>query len=418
MSELSCPICYEPFDDLRKPLVLPHCGHSLCRACLDHIFDSSQNTVRCPIDRTFFDIEEEELGSIPKNFSLLTLVERGIEKRKQGKVRSLCDRHQKKLSLYNFEEKKAVCIQCVLRNESKGTIEEIKEIVSRNRKPIEQLRKEIGEFVSWSAELTNRLSAKIEQSLRKKKTEVWRKIDDFFDRVHHKLFEEIEARRGCVRNMVSKLLTKRHQPLRSEILKFKPASQKLSEEVSTLESKNQNAEKFIEEVASGFELKLQSLRDSMEDLQKIQKRDLKQFEERLSKLNLQFSMKFESKKLGQMVDELIQVTGVPGLFFSGHHLSSHRSVDNLHCEEKTRFSRIKSVSSLIFNRDNIDQNRRGFYTRMLPMLRQSSSEAINQTNRSFLSIPVSRLELVDVDSQVWPENSHSEIDLDLPFNFN
>nr|5FEY_A Chain A, E3 ubiquitin-protein ligase TRIM32 [Homo sapiens]5FEY_B Chain B, E3 ubiquitin-protein ligase TRIM32 [Homo sapiens] len=45
---LECPICMESFTEEQLRPKLLHCGHTICRQCLEKLLASSINGVRCP----------------------------------------------------------------------------------------------------------------------------------------------------------------------------------------------------------------------------------------------------------------------------------------------------------------------------------------------------------------------------------
>ena len=64
---LTCPVCFEYYEEkLHKPLVLA-CGHSLCRPCAVKI---SKDSLVCPLDRV---VDLREIGAIPENRFILQM---------------------------------------------------------------------------------------------------------------------------------------------------------------------------------------------------------------------------------------------------------------------------------------------------------------------------------------------------------
>ncbi|CAL4136622.1 unnamed protein product, partial [Meganyctiphanes norvegica] len=66
-SAYSCPICFDTYSSVgREPVMLPRCGHTLCRVCLVSI-----PTTSCPICRTVH--FGTPLNLLPTNFIVLNL---------------------------------------------------------------------------------------------------------------------------------------------------------------------------------------------------------------------------------------------------------------------------------------------------------------------------------------------------------
>lgn len=69
---LKCNVCLSSFDsNFHKPLLLPSCGHTFCRFCLDTLHKQSKNS--CPECRKQNAVISVNL--LPTNFSLLALAE-------------------------------------------------------------------------------------------------------------------------------------------------------------------------------------------------------------------------------------------------------------------------------------------------------------------------------------------------------
>ncbi|XP_042885112.1 uncharacterized protein LOC122261506 [Penaeus japonicus] len=69
---LKCNVCLHGFDsNVHKPLLLPKCGHSFCRLCLDTLYKQSKTS--CPECRKQDALISVEL--LPTNFALLSLAE-------------------------------------------------------------------------------------------------------------------------------------------------------------------------------------------------------------------------------------------------------------------------------------------------------------------------------------------------------
>lgn len=74
---LSCPICYNEFDEnVHKPISLG-CSHTVCKTCLNKLHRKA-----CPFDQTAINTD---IDVLPVNFALLQLVGAQV-----GAPRSLC----------------------------------------------------------------------------------------------------------------------------------------------------------------------------------------------------------------------------------------------------------------------------------------------------------------------------------------
>ncbi|KAL7978474.1 hypothetical protein Chor_004291 [Crotalus horridus] len=78
---LSCPICYNEFDEnVHKPISLG-CSHTVCKACLSKLHRKA-----CPFDQTAI---HTDIDSLPVNFALLQLVGAQVPERQAVKLSNL-----------------------------------------------------------------------------------------------------------------------------------------------------------------------------------------------------------------------------------------------------------------------------------------------------------------------------------------
>ncbi|XP_041722243.2 E3 ubiquitin-protein ligase TRIM21-like [Coregonus clupeaformis] len=111
--ELSCPICFEFFQD---PVSLK-CQHSFCRSCLETPTWIQQKQCECPVCRRRHSMDD--LQPSMSNMNLRNIVEaylqreekEGSEGRAVGLV--VCATHNKKLRFFCEECEKLVCAVCV-----------------------------------------------------------------------------------------------------------------------------------------------------------------------------------------------------------------------------------------------------------------------------------------------------------------
>ena len=98
-----CPICYEHFhNDSHIPLLLPSCGHTICKSCLTEIQEKIDQ-LTCPICRSK---SKADLKGLPVNFALLDLAEKMISNK--------CSVHKLDLVAYCKDDDKVLCGACIL----------------------------------------------------------------------------------------------------------------------------------------------------------------------------------------------------------------------------------------------------------------------------------------------------------------
>lgn len=118
--ELSCPVCFEPYDPNPKseclPKTLPLCGHTLCSKCLCTIIKDKKDQATCPIDQQRLmeswriSISESAIESkFPTNFLVMSLLNKMAS---QGESSKQCILHKKSLDSLCFTDKELICKEC------------------------------------------------------------------------------------------------------------------------------------------------------------------------------------------------------------------------------------------------------------------------------------------------------------------
>ena len=67
--EITCPICYENYNDREKIPRILSCGHTFCQNCLMDL--RTTNILTCPTCRTYFSPDVKQLI---KNFTILDYI--------------------------------------------------------------------------------------------------------------------------------------------------------------------------------------------------------------------------------------------------------------------------------------------------------------------------------------------------------
>ncbi|XP_062391351.1 zinc-binding protein A33-like [Sardina pilchardus] len=106
---LSCPVCCEVFKD---PVVLT-CNHSVCKACLQTLWDT-RGSRECPVCRTKSSDDFPPVNLMLKNLceSLLCGGDGGTSDTVSGESGVLCSLHGEKLKLFCLDTQQLVCVVC------------------------------------------------------------------------------------------------------------------------------------------------------------------------------------------------------------------------------------------------------------------------------------------------------------------
>ena len=124
--EVTCPICYDPYNDKEKIPRILSCGHTFCQNCLLDLRTS--NILTCPTCRTYFSPDVKQLI---KNFTILDalysekaqvlmaqLEKNGSEETKEELMAAqteFCAKHPQKKTKYFCEmDQINVCSKCIV----------------------------------------------------------------------------------------------------------------------------------------------------------------------------------------------------------------------------------------------------------------------------------------------------------------
>ena len=62
-----CSLCFNNYEDNRKPLILISCGHTYCEICLEKIFENNKKEIVCPECKLITNLPENNINKLPKN---------------------------------------------------------------------------------------------------------------------------------------------------------------------------------------------------------------------------------------------------------------------------------------------------------------------------------------------------------------
>lgn len=153
VSTATCPVCFDCFNSEElQPLILPKCGHTVCKKCLNHIVRSS-TLVKCPVCRK---INPTDLTKIPVNYALLDYSE-------VNEATQICSKHKLEIVGYCIEDSEVLCGACVMEHQSHECYAlddlRVKEIAESNKKGLDCEEEQLGNLKETWLKAQNELES-------------------------------------------------------------------------------------------------------------------------------------------------------------------------------------------------------------------------------------------------------------------
>jgi zinc-RING finger domain/B-box zinc finger len=237
---MDCPECKQEFDEnFHIPMILTACGHTICELCLKNRY--KKKNIVCP--QCSVSTVAQNLNILPSNLALLQL--------KQEKVlKNNCAKHNKPIEAYCCNDKILTCITCLLEDGHKS--HELASVPKAAKK-----QKELLKNYSASALQNKEFISKEIKDIKEKQNSVistYNKLQQDFTM----LFE-----------VIRKILVEKEAQIQEKIKKT------LDEEVSKISLKNQELEKFLENIENfRLELEISDKENDIDNIQKYSKREL------------------------------------------------------------------------------------------------------------------------------------------------
>ena len=115
---LTCPLCYEVFEeDDRQPKGLP-CYHSICYECLDrYVKKNTEEDYHCPMCQAIFTVPRDGVEALPTNVSLKNMLELLPDEKNNNEddlLKPVCQQHGCKECVFVCREcRVGLCNSCI-----------------------------------------------------------------------------------------------------------------------------------------------------------------------------------------------------------------------------------------------------------------------------------------------------------------
>ena len=204
MDDLTCPVCLERYNSSNDPLILPHCGHTICKQCLDTLLH--QSACVCPIDRKPLQISSNcfSIHSWPKNFALMNIIEKYAHKNAKIKT-TKCKLHDKSRKFVCRScNNDLICFKCALQFSHKNhCVEELKDCLKKQVKLLSKAEERYKIVSDKHNEFDAKYNVYKENLLKNNRIELENKVDKFFDRLLMQVTDEIELKRNRTKREVT-----------------------------------------------------------------------------------------------------------------------------------------------------------------------------------------------------------------------
>lgn len=143
---MQCPSCRLAYNkETHVPLLLISCGHSLCSECADSLL--SQQAIACPECKKSSPVESVE--KLPKNLAVLLITG-------NPEMLQVCAAHGKKIEGFCEDDKKLLCISCILLDGHKA--HEVSPIVQAAAKARQKLAGDVDAAAKMEERVSNLMS--------------------------------------------------------------------------------------------------------------------------------------------------------------------------------------------------------------------------------------------------------------------
>lgn len=105
---IGCPICFNEYNAISNfPMILPSCGHTVCKVCLEKIAEE-RTVIKCPVCRA---MNFKDVYSLPVNYALLDISE-------NKEHREMCLKHKLEIVAYCKDEDTLLCGACIFEHKN------------------------------------------------------------------------------------------------------------------------------------------------------------------------------------------------------------------------------------------------------------------------------------------------------------
>ena len=385
MEDLNCPVCYSMYSTEKEPIIIPICGHTICKTCL---FTLELSDFKCPIDRrSLYEISRKiALDDWPRNYTVLNLLDRKKPKKINFSF-ELCDIHKidKKFICMTCDGV-LVCFKCALYNgHNNHQIEQVKDCFKQKLKDIEKLKEDYLIIKDKQEIFDEKLKNVKTKLVRKNKSMLDKKIDKFFDEVSLQINDEIELKRNITKKIIEKKINHSIENVEKNFGYFNQSSQlkDVEENITSIEKELKHNEKTSSELLSQLDHSLLKIKG------KLVKLEQRTSIESLNELEIEkhgivdYNFKFDSKELPEAIDNLI-IIGKAKKRDKRRHGSIKPVLSNGNLmvnkfKTKPHYHSYVKLNNLVSD-DLFPQN-------YLKFMRNKSKDLISESRLSFVSIP-------------------------------
>lgn len=204
MEDLICPVCFDPYSSSNDPLILPFCGHTVCRECLINILNETNHL--CPIDRKPIQIHFNYLSieNWPKNFALMSLIDKKLVKKPKMKLDKCAIHKKSKKFICRSCDNEFLCFKCVMQTAHRHhEIEDLKDCLVKKVNELKEAELRYEQISTKNNEVALKIKILKESLLKNNRIELEAKVDKFFDRLLVQLTDEIEFKRNITKREVT-----------------------------------------------------------------------------------------------------------------------------------------------------------------------------------------------------------------------
>ena len=108
---MTCPICYEDYDNEIRIALTLICGHTFCKKCTKKMY--KQSKISCPLDKKSY--YYDSMSVIVRNYTIQAILDADKAKAEEQEGYKYCAKHRdQRVKLFCKKDSVLICQECLI----------------------------------------------------------------------------------------------------------------------------------------------------------------------------------------------------------------------------------------------------------------------------------------------------------------